>query len=102
MIYRILSEISKKNFINMYGGGVNMFSNTIPTLHKNNTINNNDQYKLVLKKVSYFKGTKYINGNRVGDIEFTKDSLKKEIGDLEKFNVRVFYGNDAAVVTYEK
>ena len=98
MIYRILSEISKKNFINMYGGGVNMFSNTIPTIVNNK----NDQYKLVLKKVSYFKGSKYINGNRVGDIEFTKDSLKKEIGDLENFNVRVFYGNDAAVVTYEK
>tara|TARA_B100000424_G_C22746976_1_gene403910 strand:+ start:177 stop:422 length:246 start_codon:yes stop_codon:yes gene_type:complete len=81
----------------MYGGGVNMFSNSIPTV-----VNNNDQYKLVLKKVSYFKGTKYINGNRVGDIEFTKDSLKKEIDDLQKFNVRVFHGNDAAVVTYEK
>lgn len=102
MLNRILSEISKKNFINMYGGGINMFSNIIPVLNKDNVTTKNDQYKLVLKKVSYFKGSKYINGNRVGDIEYTKDSLKDEIGNLEKFNVRVFYGNNAAVVTYQK
>lgn len=104
MINRILSEIYKKNFINMYGGGINNFSHTIPILNNNNSniYTDNDKYKLVLKHASYYKGKKFVNDNHIDDVKFTKDSLKDEIDNLEKFNVRVYYGNNAVVITYEK
>tara|TARA_A100001035_G_C27440633_1_gene345733 strand:- start:48 stop:389 length:342 start_codon:yes stop_codon:yes gene_type:complete len=110
MSTKVISELSKKNFINIFAGHIPTFplNHNILTLpfskftFFSNLINpppESQHNKIIIEKVEYYKGLHIINNHKIHNIEFDKRELDKHVEMIGSDNIK--FENDGNKIIME-